>query len=167
MSIHSLVSMRKNNALKRNRYFAAATKLKLTDKTMQIISPKGIPSEEAVGEPVIENVVKFISEQRDPIQFAQELLGKLKEETEKLKTNTARRSIRSGWSIGTSENKATRGFLDKFKPNTIEKVAAYTAIITLFIQLSTKEPNQPVVINNLFIQNIEQNYSLKIDNNFK
>ncbi|WP_296592432.1 hypothetical protein [Methylophaga sp.] len=128
------------------------------NKKTQVIEAVGISSEEAVGKPQLQLVLEYIAAQTNPIEFAQKVLDELSDlQANKKETTTVYADLKLIWNVESLKSPAKQ-FLEKFKPNSIERVAAYAAIITLFIQLATLEPDNPIIVNNITIQQIQNNY---------
>ncbi len=144
------------------------------DKETQYIHPIGIPSEESVGEPIIEHaskVVQFVNEQDSPLEAAKILHAYLMNEYQILggKLVIADFTFPIEW---TQEEPAKQSikdviineFTNNFIPNSIERVAAYVAIIGFILHIMSSNPTTKVEINNYFHQKVQENYQINIQN---
>lgn len=118
----------------------------------------------SISKETIEEIVALIQGAEDPIKEAKEAYYFLTSRASKNKTTTVGTSIEFQWSIeGKSKNSPLENLINNFKPNSIEKIAAWLAVITISIQLLSKEPTTEITINNEFISKSQQSLEIHIN----
>ena len=78
----------------------------------------------------IEEIVGFLLSQQNPVEYAKEVLNELKDKKDDLQTVSS--ELKIIWNIEKEDKKEEiSSFLEKFNPNSIQNIAAYSAIIAL------------------------------------
>ncbi len=112
----------------------------------------------------VAEIVALIQGAENPIKEAKEAYDFLASRISKNKTTTVGKSIELQWSIdGAPKKTPLEKLVNNFKPNSIEKVAAWLAVITISMQLLSKEPATEITINNEFILQSQQSLEIHIN----
>lgn len=108
---------------------------------------------------VLEDLALLVSESDNPLEELSEVQRFLKSRIPK-ETSTVIVDLHISWDIeghdDTQKNIIT--FIDSFKPNTIEKVAAWLVVITALLSMIQKDPETNITINNTFIEQTTKNW---------
>ncbi len=104
-------------------------------------------------------LLDLIASHEKPAEFARRLADDFARiEASGLTRVTAQHELR--WNIEGGSPAATKSFLERFSPNSIEKIAAYAAVLAVILQMASNESENPQVINNIEIRQIEQHLHL-------
>lgn len=100
----------------------------------------------------IESIVEMIQASDDPIRNAQAIRDFLLEAIPQKGTKPVTAELKLVWDIHADErNGALKEFIEGFKPNTIQKVAAWLGVIVVLCKLLSTEPEHRITVNNVFI----------------